>query len=718
MTQFLDKADLIAAKLPEALSDLGTVTTTNFAENLSGTLPNALNTALPTALSSALPSALTGALPDALTTALPTALPATLPAVGLATTAQTNLTTANGGNFNPAQPAIPSREDFRTVEGDRASFQESVNRAVTTGRKFDANATTTTVLTAGLTLPNNFRYEGQYKQLQAGTGLTSGYLATTGDAVNFSTVPYGYLNNLYLQQPFATDASGSHVDHNKSLDGHLINNTNNQVHMSPRIRGFRYGQVFDGNNNYIQSTIGGSISANWLANVLWKSSVNSGERMVWSHMSLSDARNPSQTAVSVYIDPTSSDQDFYIAFTSLSYNDRDLFVPHGQVTLYGCHQESNSNQPRIQLTYTSSRSFPVVTHFGGSIASGPNLSWTNKSPYNIPLEWTTGRAALDDMLTSRTGKNYYAPLLTSFHTYNTTEVLRDVGKSVQHNASFHGLLIDTGYQQHNATLGSGNAPLGRGMGPTLSFTHGNCLLIPTGNTTTGMTITGTGATNFVSDTVRALNVDGNSRKLDRTAGASTEISQASYLLQSVTPGQNLYYETSVHIDGYVDGFAGLNLKFYADMAGTVPVTGFFGAAGIDIEGIRSNTGVSSTGATITIPDPTNAPNVGLYTPGTMQSGAVTLGDDLSGTGITGRCFVAADNGNGTWLVDIANTYGSRAAPVAVAATTIYHWRRVAGKVPIPEGCRSVLVSEQVRNISGRTNIQGLFQLSRTRMHLA
>lgn len=621
-----------------------------------------------------------------------------------------------GGPVAATRARLFEREAFKIVEGDRSlGISEDINRAIRAGVFMVADPTKSGVVSSTVTTPANLKFDGQRKQFEPTTAFASAGTLQSPSVLNTiagrvaNTPDYGSHQAVIWQLPYVSDAAGFHPDSSKYVVGQMIGDDVSEVRLMNELlittRGFYINRWYKGKNVYINTLAFFNTSGAWMNNHRWSCTENSGERMVFAFGSMSDCRNQNGTATSFLIDPAAVTMDGYHFGISNSYSQTDFDIPHGGQWLFGTHDESNGLQSRVKLRQTSGRVQSSFTKFGGVIGGGPNISWTNRSPYNEPVEWGCGRAAFWDLLGARCSAVMVAVGIGNFRTRQNTELVRDVKRQAQSRISIIAPHFDGGYRVL-ANGGNGSAPLGGGAFPAFCYTHLNELYLPAAGATTGVTLQG----GWSVTTDRVLNVDNTGFVLNR----STAVTTSSGMLFSafpVQPGKTVFAEVSYQVDGYGDGNVGLRIQYYVDAALTIRARD---TSGEIVQGITGNTGVSSTGATITIPDPTY-PNVGLYTPGTMQSGAVTVGDDLSGTGINGRCFVGEDLGNGTYKVDFADAYTTGIAPSAVGPTTIYHHMRVCAAIPVPDGAHYVLIQLYSCGIPGGSgNIQMVATGSRPR----
>lgn len=137
------------------------------------------------------------------------------------------------------------------------------------------------------------------------------------------------------------------------------------------VEGFHINLRFAGNNVYIIHFTKSKFLGATLRNISWECGTNSGESITFSGGSISDAKNGTNTAVGVYVDPTAASPDIRISKGSMSYNDFNGDIAKGRMELYGVHEENKNVNPfwRVRNTVRSEKT--VYGKYGGTLTSGP-----------------------------------------------------------------------------------------------------------------------------------------------------------------------------------------------------------------------------------------------------------------------------------------------------------------------------------------------------------
>lgn len=137
------------------------------------------------------------------------------------------------------------------------------------------------------------------------------------------------------------------------------------------IEGFHINARFAGNNVYIIHFQKSKFLGATLRNISWECKTNSGESITFDGGSISDAKNASNTAVGIYVDPAAASVDMRVTRGSMSYNDFNGDIAKGKIELFGVHEENRNVNPFWRLRTTANSEKTVFGKYGGSITSGP-----------------------------------------------------------------------------------------------------------------------------------------------------------------------------------------------------------------------------------------------------------------------------------------------------------------------------------------------------------
>lgn len=580
--------------------------------------------------------------------------------------AQTARTAGQGGEFSPTRPYIWMRDQSFIMVGDRATLQDDIDNATFDGKALIGDPTGTSLVgPGGFNLYANTKTDLRKMRFAATGALTTGAMSTI--LSNIGNSDTGYIKGLRLQ----LTANGAQPDLSKTLTALRIGNNQaanagfiRQLTLDDlQIQGCQHGIDFFGSNLFIVSVINSRIERLFGRAIRALSPVNSGEKFIFSNCTIGNITNTYSAGAPgaiLEVDAGAADPAFIFKDCSLDYADIGFILPRGKVVVdEGCWYEPNNMFEMARITRTPAQP-PVSFAFRGEYINGPLEvdSWAG-----VPRE--SDRASGRPALISTTGPGHHVEFtgrMPSYRTRRNTEILRNTDGSVLGDVILSPK-VDAGYTM------TGNAKLGVGAPPVTSHSRNRLFVAASGDIRTGWA-TGGGVT---SDTGRRLARNFASFKNTQATAATTNSNQT----LPVQMGDVCTFEAWSQVEALTAGKQALRMRFYAEAAKTNVV-----GDDIILDGLTTVSPVSSATATITIPNAAY-PAVGLFTPGTLAQGAFSVGQELSWTGITRRCFITRDNGDGTFEVSIGDT--------AVAATTIYGWDRLFIRNVAPSGAAVVEV---------------------------
>jgi hypothetical protein len=734
--------NVLAAALPAALpSALATTLPTALPSPLAAVLPNALTTALPGALPAALPSALASTLPAALPNAL---TGATGPLVTTLGDQNTSVATGEALKYlPPASTTTPTksrnarafynfRKTFVMVGDYGGGIQDDCYEAAHQNKVLLGDKTANLVITNPIKLPQNIKFDGDDMRILDNTsaafgGVAAGqgaYLELDKSEGGGGTADYGYLKNIRLDPGLVSETlpSGTTVQRprlNRNVDGIALGTdpTSAGAYIrqftieNVKISGLRKAVTGIGSNVFIVTFRKLIVSSGWQVGFEFSSPINSGEKVSFEDCTIAGIKNKignGDYGRGVYITPTGVDPGINLGNTSVDYCDVLAEVCRGQLTMMpNSWAENGIDLPMFIVRRTSGKQ-PSTLRLGGKIVTqgpiGIGSDWTGRggeSPGGRPvLIAVYGNGNVLDIAQVDMG-NYSLNRMTELYQMMDGGTL---GKFVS------GHVTDAGYARMdgNGALDNTTSPLGIGQPFLTSRDRNNFYL---GTTAANLTGGFTSFSGLGTGTERYLPRGGALSAL-RVLTSGTAVSGLAGQQETVKVGDRVQTEMWIHVKSITAGYIAAREQFLAeDIAQGVTPTlttpavwdSQYGATTGGFTGrLTTASPESSATATITIPD-ANFPTRGLFTPGTMVQGTFTVGMELSGlngAGITGRCWIRTDNGDGTF-----NVYLEQGT--AVTAQTIIGWTKIVSHRPVPNGAKLVRSGPFVSNFQGEVYISGL-----------
>lgn len=193
---------------------------------------------------------------------------------------------------------------------------------------------------------------------------------TSGKHITIKGVSLGVCDIKGLRAVVANGSVGT-------LGGVEIGDTVNAVQISGidfkdwAIYGFDICLRFVGPNVFILNFLGCAISGASNRNVSYECTTNSGEAIRFIGGNISDAHNPSNTAVGVMVPPGVSPPDIRIDKLSMSYNDINGDIAVGIVEVTGVHEENKNVNEFWRIRNTVGAEKTNFTKIAGTMTPGP-----------------------------------------------------------------------------------------------------------------------------------------------------------------------------------------------------------------------------------------------------------------------------------------------------------------------------------------------------------
>lgn len=137
------------------------------------------------------------------------------------------------------------------------------------------------------------------------------------------------------------------------------------------IYGFDINLKFFGINVFILNFLSCSISGATSRNISYECTKNAGENIRFSGGAISDAHNPDNTAVALFIPSNVSAPDIRIDKLSMSYNDCNGDIATGIVEVTGVHEENKNTREFWRVRNTVGAEKTIFTKIAGTLAPGP-----------------------------------------------------------------------------------------------------------------------------------------------------------------------------------------------------------------------------------------------------------------------------------------------------------------------------------------------------------
>ncbi|CAG2132468.1 hypothetical protein [Cupriavidus numazuensis] len=139
------------------------------------------------------------------------------------------------------------------------------------------------------------------------------------------------------------------------------------------VQGFRDNVTLSGANLYLMHFRNVKWGAAWRRGLAFALTSNAGEKISITGGSIFNNINNQFSSVAVY-DPGNTGIDLYLHDVSIDYNDIDFVLKTTKVYAFGCHQEGNTANANVQMTYVSGFSWPEFHMYGGYLGTGPGAS--------------------------------------------------------------------------------------------------------------------------------------------------------------------------------------------------------------------------------------------------------------------------------------------------------------------------------------------------------
>lgn len=267
-------------------------------------------------------------------------------------------------------------ESFRTAEMNDDTV---INLAIinSAGKKIKFPFNKTYILTQKIRIPIGTCLDLNGSKLDFSL-LTNGYaieiVPGTHDQLTIA------LENGYILGPndSTNNTDGIFIGCPDDLTGDTAHETINNI----IIDGFRDNLIL-GNQTWCNSFYNVKNIHFWRNAINFNTVINAGENIQFYGGVISNGRTG---AVAVY---TGQNINPDVSFHSTSFDYCDAFfnVSGGHYSLFGCHQENNTNNPMIKITFVAGNNPINFSIFGGSMAAGPQ---TNTSS-TTPVENSNGR---------------------------------------------------------------------------------------------------------------------------------------------------------------------------------------------------------------------------------------------------------------------------------------------------------------------------------------
>lgn len=630
-----------------------------------------------------------GALAAPIAAAVGPAIPGALATLGQTPSPQAARTAGQGGNFNPARPTIWIRDQSFIMVGDRATLQDDIDNATYDGKALIGDPSATTVLSSGFNLYANTKTDLRKMRFATSGSFNTGAVCTILPNIGFSDT--GYIKGLRLQLV----ANGGAADFNKTMTALRLGTDQSGnagfirqlVIDDMYVSGCQTGIDFYGGNLFIITVRNSSFVNLFGRGITCSSPNNSGEKFIFDNCvfsGISNTYSAGNPGAILEVLPGSVDPAFMFNGCSLDYSDIGFILPRGKVVVDEASWYENNNMFEMaRISRTSGRP-PVSFAFRGEFINGP-LGGGN----GVPKE--TDRASGRPALITTQGNGHHVEFTGNMPTYKlkrNTEILRNLDGGVLGRVII-APYVDAGYVM------TGNAKLGIGAPPVTSHSRNRVFLNAAGAVTVGWQT----ASGITSSTTKMLARTAGSFLNTQTTATSGFITPDSTHIVPVQAGDICVWEAWFHTEAITAGKQALRMRFYAEAAKTNLV-----GESIELDGQTTISPISSTSATITIPIAAY-PTVGTFAPGTLQQGTFVVGQELSWTGQTKRCYITRDNADGTFEVFLGDG-------AAVAATTIYGWDRQFIRNIAPSGAAYVEVGILSTGFNG-TNYTGAPHLSVT-----
>ena len=255
-------------------------------------------------------------------------------------------------------------EDFVAYGDGRdegAALQKAITFAAAQNRTLVCRRAWVVGTSVQINIPANMSYQGNGMQIRP-VGRTSGtHIKISGFAPGVSNIT-----------GLACSVSPNSVG---TLTGVQLGDTEGEISSVQfrnwEIRGFAINLKFAGNNVFILNFHDCVISGATGRNISWECLTNSGENICFSGGTISDAKNATNTAVGLFIEPLASAPDMRLSNLSMSYNDFNGDIGTGIVEVIGVHEENRNTNPFWRVRNTVRREKSVFTKVAGTMSPGP-----------------------------------------------------------------------------------------------------------------------------------------------------------------------------------------------------------------------------------------------------------------------------------------------------------------------------------------------------------